>query len=469
MNRFRRCLGFAAFSMLFAAMPALCAELFGDDFTDPAASHQKWMNLDDAAVTVADGGCTIDNGPGSVSEYYHDFGASKPEVFTLSFTLKSIERGSVAGALFCRQGNSSGNVTGGYVLTARSDTVIVYKLTLSGNSYGLNSVLYQRSADVLPANNKLTVSKNGSTFHVFANDEFVGEFTDADYGPGDISLFTFSNTKAVFGALSVTDAFQNGKRTEFSDNFDNASLKYWNYLQGSGPAPEIRAADGKLKITTVDGGDGPSGAAWMYVDIELSEFEARVEASHVSGSNTSPYGFILIGDGPSEIAYFAIRGGRRYLVWRQGEPQPDPVLASSINGAGYTDLLEIKKTKESPGYEFYANGALLSPREDWQDWPSLVNFKITGIGLFAQNELAAEFDNFYVKEKQQTSSIRTYNNSKRISRAPSAQKSANPAFYDLRGRKRYTLTAAPNRASIKRAAGVYVNENGREVRVRGRK
>jgi len=455
--------GLAA-ALLFAAMPAMCADLLVDDFTNPDASHLKWINTDQGTLThsVAGGSCTLDNSASSsIGEYKHDFGASKPAVFTLSYVLKSVQ-GSIAGAFFCRQPDSRT----GYILTTASQEgsrfVAVYKITVSGTSISAASIFYEKSFDLNPTDNKLTVSKSGSTFHVYANDFFVGGFTDASYNAGDISLVTWNNTKAVFGAVRVTDDFKPGSgRTSFSDNFNGNGLKYWEYLTSvDGPAPTIGEVDGKLKITSRD-----SGAAWLYVNIaDLTDFTARVEVSHISGKLTSPYGFFLIGENAStQMVKFFIMAGRYYAVWKSGAESYTPALSTAIRGSGassdgsvYIDTLTIRKNANSPTYEFLANGQPLAINL------GQVNFSIKAIGLFCENDVTLAFDNFDVKQNNPVSILKDGN--KPTSPKPSSVTTRNSVYYDLRGRRRYSAIASTqgNGARV-RAAGLYVNKNGREA------
>jgi hypothetical protein len=466
MNRISRYLKGTAVALLIAAAPTLCAELFVDDFTDAPASRDKWVNADQnttppLSVSVGGGSCTLDNGARPyIGEYAHSFGANKPAVFTLSYTLKSVQGDNIAGALFCKQPDSRR----GYILTANGDAVVVYKLTVSGTSIDAESVFAKKSFDLKPADNKLTVSKSGQTFHIFANDAFAGSFTDATYNTGDLSLVTFSGIKAVFGAVRVTDDFTPGNaRTSFSDDFNGNNLKYWRKDISSGDAaPAIAEADGKLKMTS-----GANSGAYIYIDIDLSDFNAKVDVSHISGPLTSIYGFFLMGENTSQMVKFFIQGGRYYAVWKNGDPSYTTKSNSKIRGSGQdigavlTDTLEIRKNADSPTFEFIANG------EPLEIAPIQLGFAIKSIGLFCEDGLAVAFDNFSVKQNGSVSSVCWGGNKKPVTRSQSPTATRSHAFYDLRGRKRYSAAASAQRGrATVRAAGIYVNKNGREAAVR---
>jgi hypothetical protein len=461
MNRIGRYLKGTAATLLIAAAPALCAELFFDDFTDAAASHVKWANLDQSTMnhSVSGGSCTLDNSASQyIGEYKHEFGANKPAVFTLSYLLKSKQGSNIAGALFCRQSDSRS----GYILTLNGDNVAVYKVTATSTSINADPIFYQKSFDLKPADNKLTVSKSGSTFNVFANDVFAGSFTDASYGAGDLSFVMFNGTKAVFGETRVTDVFTTGSpRTSFSDDFNGNGLKYWrNDFVGSGP---IEERDGNMIMTA-----SANGGVWPYIDIDLTDFEAVVEVRHLSGPLTSPYGIFIKGtNAATEMINFAILGGRYYAAWKSTDPSYTPVSNSKILGSAgdapiiLIDTLVIRKKAGSSNYEFLANGEPLAINL------GQVNFSIKSIGLFCESGVSVAFDNFHVEQTGSNTSILRDGNKKPAARKPSPVITGSRAFYDLRGRKRYIAATQTrdSRATV-RTAGMYVNKNERDVVVR---
>jgi hypothetical protein len=460
MKQSGRYLSGAFAALLIAAAQAFCADLLLDGFTDPLTSRDKWINnaADNMTAAINGGSCTLNNTSQYIGEYVHDFGANKPATFTISYVLKSTQ-GNLSGALFCRQ---PGDTPQGYILTAEDGTVVVYKLTATGNSINATPLFYKKSFDLKPADNKLAVSKQNSSFNVFVNGEYQGSFSDASYNTGDLSLALFNNTKTVFGEVRVTDEFTPGNnRTAFSDDFNGNNLKYWRQditIDGGQP-PSVGETDGKLKIAV----DANSGA-FIYVDINLTDFEAKVEASHLSGKLASTYGFILVGSGASEMVKFFITGGRQYSVWKSGDAMHAMKSNSKIRGSGQdigmvlTDTLSIKKKDNSPNYEFIANG------EPLEIDLGQVNFEIKGIGLFCEGEITVAFDNFDVKQSHPVSIIK--GDKKQISRKPSSVITRSHAFYDLRGRKRYIAAASTQGRIQTRAAGVYVNKNGRDVAVR---
>jgi hypothetical protein len=294
------------------------------------------------------------------------------------------------------------------------------------------------------------------------NDVFQGKITDAQYASGDVSLFVHKNTSAVFGAFYMTDVFTEGKpRAYFADDFDSGRSKYWKYLS-SGGNPEISDAGGTLNVKTADG-----VTSWMYIDLAPTDFEARVHVRHVAGATGAgdKYGIVLLGDAPSgshiPMVHFGITGNRRYLIWSTNDnPLPVPQQSTAIKGSAgpsaveYIDTLQVKKVSGSSKYEFIVNGQTIA------DYP-VVNFPITGIGIFTDAGMTIAYDNFEAK-KEGATSIKFNRNPQQTIRNGKVIKNVNNVFYDLRGRKRYAANPQATDRTI-RAAGVYVNQNGREL------
>jgi len=469
MNRINHSAKWVAVSafVFMAAAFASGAVLFEDDFASAAASHDKWLASDGVTAAVSGGSCALGIAGQSIGNYTHPFAAPGPSTFTLSYTLKS-QTGTAnrSGALFCKQPNTYN----GYFITVEEDMLVVYKMvqtaSADGTSVGWNPLYFKESIDINPSNNKVTVSKSGSRIVLFANDEYVGEFTDASYSSGDLALFVASGASAVFGPVRMTDEFtEGGTRTTFSDNFTNGRSKYWNFVQDGGN-PDTGSANGMLTVKT-----GAGVTSWAYVNMKLTDFTARVDVRHVSGGTTANhiYGIVLVGVPPQggaiSIAYFAIAGGRTYWIGGNGMPSSSGQsldIRGSAGGSGaalYTDTLEVSKKSESSSYELSVNGHKIA------DYPvANVNFEVTGIGIFSYPDLEIQFDNFEAKPDG-AASVKFGQNRPTVRRGAAA-KSASNVFYDLRGRKRYTVNPqAPGNMPL-RAAGMYINENGREVLVR---
>lgn len=452
----------SVFSVLMICALANAAVIFEDDFTSHAVSRDKWMtNLSDTnmmTVKVDGGNCAINNKSIYTGLYRHAFTGTKPSVFTLSFVMRDAPAAinGKAGVLFCQS-----NDFDGYFITLYDNYLYVFE--------GQNTVFSTTlNFDGNPnGNNEITVSKNGAVFNIFLNGVFKGNFTNSKYDSGDVAFLVHAGTSVVLGPVSVTDQFTVGKeRTSFADNFEGNNLKYWNQFADGAT---IKEEAGKLKITTPSG----KAAPFMFVDFNLTNFEAGVEVSHRSGSASSVYGITLVGKTPPNnegyFSYltvsFVITGGRSWCIMRNTGSsvtlEKDNIIGGAVDqGVYFVDTLKVQKKSGSSTYEFSVNGKLLSSA-----YP-VVDFDIIGIGLFCEDNLNLEFDNFYAVQEGATS-ITWKPNQRPAAGSKQFIQNSGHTFYDLRGRKRFTVGQQPlSRGAQTRAAGMYLNEQGREIRIK---
>lgn len=438
--------------VLFTAVVASGAELLNDDFSDPSVSRDLWLqNLPEEMMTVTvDGGsCQIVNSSEYSSHYMHSFSDPKPSTFTLSFVLESTSAEGNAGVVFCKQGTE--DALNGYYVTVIEEQVVVYKCENSS----AENIFQEKSFDFVSGENKIMISKDGAVFNAFVNDAFVGTFTDENgYSYGDVAFSVSGNTEAVFGSFLMTDQFTEGSvPTSFHDDFEDDTIKRWLRLEDKASVEEN---GGVLNVTTAS-----EANLWMYTELALENFEARVEVSHKAGSSTASYGLILLGDGsPVPMVYFGIRGDRRFYV-AQAQENFSPALSAAVNGASdngtdfYVDTLEIRKSADTDIYEFLVNGVSL---EEYTN----VSFDITGVGLFADPDLELEFDNFSAAQTG-TSPV---GREMRVQNPSVIRNRGLRGTFDLLGRKAAPVSGRSFGKS--RAAGVYVNDRGRNIRIRSR-
>jgi len=456
MNRSVSCFLGAFAAVLIAAAQTFCADLLLDDFTDMTASRQKWRNTlsqDMMTAVVSGGTVTINNASNYGAEYLHEFN-SKPTVFTVSVVLKS-STDSRAGLYFCRADDNYN----GYIVSIEDGYLLVLKY-ISGTG---NSIYYKPSLDLNASDNKLTVSKSGSEFHLYVNDIFQGKFEDAQFNSGDVSLFVPRQSSAVFSEFRMTDEFTGGSPpTSFYDDFSGTALKKeWRFFgNDERPIPN----NGALNAAVASGKD-----MHMYIDMELTDFSAGVDVRHIAGSASQLYGLVLIGKGEAgasvPMVYFWITGDQKYAVYNNMTDDINATITHSnviLGSAGALDVvwidnLKIKKASGASTYEFTINGETVNSAHP------TANFEIKGIGLICRGGQTIAFDNFYVEKEDSPTSVKW--SSKQASRHPSSIINRNHAFYDLRGRKRcVAATSAQSRAQTT-AAGIYVNKNGREAAV----
>lgn len=451
---------FVLASFAFANAAAI---IFEDDFSDPLASHGKWTPS--LAAHVNGGSCALSNNSTQYGETYtHNLGVIKPSTFTLSFILKPGLSGD-AGMFFCKASTGFNS----YYITIRGDTLVARKY-IDGNSTSNDVLHYKKSFDInKTGDNLITVSKTGSKFHLFVNDRFQGEFIDNQFPSGDIAILLFPNSSAAFGPVSMTNEFKDDRPNSFSENFTDNNLKYWQFV------PYIESVKPGLSVYQQAGLDvkvNSNSPLGMYIDVNSSEFEVSVDVNHSGGSLTSSYGIILVGEGTSfPMIHFGIRGDRKFYITGEKGPQ-GPTENLAINGhvdipggVPVLDNLVVKKSAESSNFEFIVNGTTLSniPAD---------GFKLAGIGLFSDRTKEPElmnllFFNFSAEWENTVTSISWKPNQRpAIGHKPFIPNNGH-TFYDLRGRKRFTIGQQPlSRGARTQSAGMYLNEQGREIRVR---
>lgn len=445
----------ATLTLLLFTTLSTAADLLVDDFTDNLASHRLWETSNSYLTATVGGGSNVlaNTSTQGVAEYVHEFDAPKPSTFTVTYVQKAITpQNARAGVFFCRSAGLNG-----YQLFRHDEDMIVVLKYVSGSG---SNIFQARSFDLKPGDNEYKISKRGSDFNIFVNGAYLGSFTDSQYASGDLSFLIPPGATSTIGKITVTDQFEEGsERSSFTDNFDGNGLKYWDLSLKMGTVSVVEA-DGMMKMTT-----GAGSVSWAYVDLKADYFTVTAEAQYLSGAETEFYGIVLVGETPPgggivPMLSFGIRADSRYAVWTSSEDSLQIGRDNIIWGKLARDTIMVRKLQgSSEGFELLVNGKRLNHER------SGVDFKVVGIGLFAYNNMQIGFDNFSAAREGVSTSIKDRPS---VSRRPvAAGRSQNPVFYDIKGRKRYSTAAMPGRLPSRAgAAGVYVNENGRDVRVR---
>lgn len=424
--------------LLALVLQAGGAVIFQDDFSNANNSILNWVSNDPDAVTMefSGGKClgenTADNTGGLI---YHVLNGSKPETFTLSGKITRSSESVEAGFFFCLK--TSGTVSGYYARIGKDPYISVFR---SDSADALFSV---QSPFVASATNELKISKKGSKFYVFCNDHKAGTFTDSKYPSGDIAMFIPNNTKATFDDIVLTDEFDTTSNVSscFSDDFTSAEMFGWATLQNNG---EAAVANGKLHVKT-------GKYAYIYTDMALNDLVMRVDVSYISGKKGSMYGLFVKGEGEQlPVAGFIITGSRSYGVFKDNQPIP-LTPNTAIRGAavaGMVDTLEVRKGAGT-GYIFSVNGIDLDTLAD-------VGFSITGAGVFCNDSLELNFDNFFVSngdaDCQGTKIVRSP-----ASRRPVYNNNAQQRFaFDPLGR--IVNSASSNLTHKRLSAGIYLKQ-----------
>jgi hypothetical protein len=164
------------------------------------------------------------------------------------------------------------------------------------------------------------------------------------------------------------------------------------------------------------------------------------------------------------MTHFTINGDRSWCILRNDGKNAAVAKNIAVRGAAdqgsfFVDTLKVQKRSGSSKYEFSVNGTVLA------DTNLALGFDIVGIGLFCEEDLNLEFDNFYAGQEGATS-IKW--NPQQAARKTPVIKNKSVVSYDLLGRKRVTPLGA-NRVSTKIPNGMLLNEHGREINIRGKR
>lgn len=372
---------------------------FSDDFSDPPESNNLWLtSFDELSMSFIDGKCRLKNeSPEFAGFAYHLFDeAEKPSEFTLSGNI-ILNKENMAAGFICRL--STENPIAGYFVTLNSSGLIAVQKQSASVS---GDVLFEgSSAYITQGVNNLKVSMKNGKMNIFCNGKFIGTITDesGELASGDIALLVSPGGEAVVDDILVTTVFEEGTApTCFVDTFENADLPGWREF-GSDDA-DVAVEDGAMRVAT-----DTTEYIYKVVDLPLENFVMQVHATLRNSNSTSLYGLFLVGEPASgetylPVANFGIIGNKSYNIMLSGA-SGQPKVSTSIKGKPYvgengdttfyTDTLEIIKREGSSEYFFVVNTDTIEKFSD-------VNFAVTGVGVFCQQQLDVSYDNFLVAE-----------------------------------------------------------------------
>ena len=438
---------------------------FSDDFSDPAQSNNLWISsFDELNVAFTSGQCKVTNESDEYAGFaYHLFGDNeKPSEFTLSANI-TLNNENMAAGFICRL--STANPISGYFVTISSTGVIgvqKYSSTVSGD------VLFNGSSAYLTQGvNNLKVSMKDGTMNISCNGKCVGTCIDesGELASGDIALLVSPGGEAVVDDVVMTSVFEECKvPTCFADTFENADLPGWR--QFGNENAEVRVDDGAMRITT-----DTTEYIYKVVDLPLDNFVMQVHATLRNTNSTSLYGLFLVGEPESDEAYlpvanFGIIGNKSYNVMLSGS-SAQPKVSTSIKGnpyigedgdtTFYTDTLEVIKREGSTEYFFIVNTDTIEKFSD-------VDFEVTGVGIFCQQQLDVSFDNFLAVNGTEyncpVSNPLRYSARERLQ---AIKPFSTPQMFDLSGR---LLRRNVHSFDRKVPSGIYIIRNQRNVQTR---
>jgi hypothetical protein len=372
---------------------------FSDDFSEPAQSNNLWLtSYDELKMTFTGGTCKLVNESDDYAGFaYHLFNENeKSSEFTLSGKI-SLNSENMAAGFICRLSTAS-PIAGYFVNINSTGTIGVQKYSASSEGDVVFTGQTTLRAD---GANELKVSMKEGKMNIACNGKFIGTFTDEtnDLGAGDLALLVSPSSEAVFDDIVLTSVFEEMSfPTCFADSFENDDLTDWRGF-GSEEA-SVRVDDGTMRIST-----DTTEYVYKVVDLTLNNFVMRATSTLRKTNTTSLYGLFLVGqpdpeDGLLPVANFGIIGNKTFNVMLSGQ-SAQPEVSTSIRGnpyigedddtTFYVDTLEIIQREGADEYLFIVN-------TDTIERFSEVDFAVTGVGVFCQQQLDVSFDNFVVAE-----------------------------------------------------------------------
>lgn len=419
------------------------AVVYQDDFSAPQTSYLAWItsNTDFNKPDFVNGGCKVVNSSPTYTAFVsHQI--TLPATFSYSCTVTRSDATVSTGIAF-------------YVSSTGNYSIIIGEREIFIMAPGATSVPGVSCPNLDAKANKITVSKKESTYNVFINDRFTTTFTDAKSYTGSIAFLNYPGTTATFDNVVITDQFIEGSSPKcYADSFDDTSLKYWNVLDRKCTR---KVENGKFVMVTED---NDSAYCFLSTDLKLTNFVARVEVSHITGSAQSIYGLRLYGSANTDVATFVIDGDRG-VGSAVGADQISMVTNTSIHGKSvslggqtytFIDTLEIVKKANSANYFFVVNN-------DTIDTLTGINFAITSVGFFGQKNLTLQFDNFAAAEGDSAFCPSGIRQIAKPNRFISHQNQRVSTTFDLLGRNAHVFNFNNdifNRTDL--SSGMYVNK-----------
>ncbi|KMQ53003.1 hypothetical protein CHISP_0224 [Chitinispirillum alkaliphilum] len=451
------------FLLLISGLPVQSTLIFSDDFSNPALSDLNWSANMPNYVTLgySDDKLTIKNNHHNYSGLVtHALPSSdKRDTFTLSVDMIGDPHNSSGmGVMFCLQG---AGLIEGYGLHVQGNLLYVRKYTGSENG-----VIFQKNSGYINQDrNEFKISKGGSDFYIFVNGELEGTFTDSQYESGDIAFMVPPSSELVVDRVKKEHVFDIGEsRSSFVTSFDgDGTLAGWTRL--GDPTTEVTEEDNVLKVQTSSSTDG----FYYSVNVDVENFVARTVVSHRKGDNRSFYGLFLMGYSGENIsvACFGVNGSRNYATFLPDGSTFIPSPSTRVRGAAlvhdgetyyYQDTLEIYKAEGSAEYVFRINGKPLSRFTN-------VQFDISGVGIFAYEDLELQFDYFGVAEGEELPNTSIIN--RPVVRREFLIEKRDMGTFDLRGRKVNTTPGSGFIREAPRSSGMYLNDkDGKKIIIR---
>jgi hypothetical protein len=429
--------------LLVVASPA--DTLFHDDFQDAATSKPKWSFPDSVTSVYGSGAVTLHN-KDTTYTWFVTKNLSPTPTFALSATITLTSLASNGVGIVCCKTDTSGIV----LQLGTSQRVHVYQYHRSVRK----DLLDVFNSFVSSTANVVTISKQGSTFNIFCNGNFLGAASVSDplyTAGGDIAMIIPAKASAIFDNVVMTSQYDSGSTiTCFSDDFLDANVNGWFTYTINGT---IQPQAGKLLVSNTD--TLYSGLLFVNGDFKRSSMKIITEFKQGKGV----YGCLFVYTNPSDVGNtyntysFIVDSTQRYGV---GVPDSAKIKMNTpktfIHGAtgDGKDTLEILRFNSS--YKFKINGTVA---EDALPLPARAP---DGAGFYLGPKTSIYFDMFAVGGDSTGAScpvrVASWNPHQRF--APLFKSASNGLIaFDALGRINKRFTGSYLEALQKGASGVY--------------
>jgi hypothetical protein len=368
-------------------------------FEDTFSSATQWSPLVGNPSVAIDNGLVADNQ--SASWHALIANASMGDSYTFEVETAALGQGeNRLGVLFSWEPGNGGYLfsvsTGGYYFVDKVvqqdsvwfDTAGAQITQHTVSRFAPISLTQGWSSWINAGENRLAVSKTGSTFQLACNGVLLTDLTDDSYSGDSAGLQIGAASRAVFRSATVTDQFRSfGAKKYFADDFEDGVMNGWSVW--TNPAG-VSEASGALSFGVNDS----AARTIVYSQLDFVGSDIQVETSQLGGKDSSFYGLILMDfyveyDSTYQknvtryrsFTYYINKAGQ-YAAFTSAASAFTPVGSDAITGTD--DIITI-----TSDYDFLVNGQTLVTGSELGE-----PYEFEAIALVAFSDADVAFDNF---------------------------------------------------------------------------
>jgi hypothetical protein len=277
---------------------------------------------------------------------------------------------------------------GYFLYISNANQVVLNKITYD-TEFRTSEVVNSYHSYILPDNNVLTVSADGSRIRFYVNKELVFDTTDSEYTAGNIGLCIRDSAKIIFDNVLVkSEIDSDGYSQKFDDNFDDGDLDNWMQTKITGN--EVATFENTGSALRATGGESP--VYYQFITSgEYQNFTLSVNTTieDVIDTNDSyMFGLLFRGNHFGRGYYFGITENRFYGLSKITDTGVDPLVRSSSPNTNISlsqNALKVRAAGDS--IYIYANNVPLYSCTDNE-------FSQGDVGVFVTSNLSITFDDF---------------------------------------------------------------------------